>query len=369
MKFVTSKSSFINGINIVNKAIPSNTTMEILKNIKISVSSNGIKLLANDMDMAIETFIEGEVNDPGEIAVDAARINNVLRGLPDNDIIVETINDSEIKITYNKERNSYSIIKYINTDEFPELPNFSKDNPVKISQFSLKELIRTTIFSISDNETNKIMTGELFEIKGNIIKVVSLDGHRISIRKLELSESYGDYSVIVPGKALKELNKILSSEIDKEVVIYINNNNIVFEFDENVVVSRLIDGEYFKIDHMISSDYTVKVNVNKKELLDGINRALPFVNEGDKKPVKFNFEGDSLTMSISSLEGGNNDYINIDKEGNDVLIGFNPKFIIDALRVINDETVNIYMINSKAPCFIKDEEESYIYLILPVNFN
>ena len=118
---------------------------------------------------------------------------------------------------------------------------------------------------------------------------------------------------------------------------------------------------------MLSSNYTVKVNVNKKDLLDGINRAVPFVHEGEKKPVRFNFENDSLTMSIVSMEGGNNDYINIEKEGNDVLIGFNPKFIIDALKVIDEETVSLYMINSKAPCFIKNESESFIYLILPVN--
>ena len=368
MKFKTNKSSFLNGINIVNKAIPSNTTMEILKNIKISAKNNVIKLLANDMDLAIETIIEGEVIEQGEVAVDANLIGNVLRGFPDNDIIVETKGNSELILNYNQEKNSYTVIKYISVDEFPDLPTYEKENPIKISQFSLKELIKTTIFSISDNDANKIMTGELFEIKGNILKVVSLDGHRISIRKLELKENYNDNSVIVPGKALKELIKILSNEIDNEVLVYINKNNIVFEFDNNIIVSRLIEGEYFKIDHMLASNYTVKVNVNKKDLLDGINRAVPFVHEGEKKPVRFNFENDSLTMSINSLEGGNNDYINIEKEGNDVLIGFNPKFISDALRVIEDETVNLYMINSKAPCFIKDENETYIYLILPVNF-
>jgi len=369
MKFKTNKSSFLTGINIVNKAIPSNTTMEILKNIKISATESGIKLLANDMDLAIETFIEGEILENGEVAVDASLINNVLRGFPDNELLIETRGNSELILNYNQDKNSYTVIKYLSTDEFPELPSYEKENPIKISQYSLKELIRTTIFSISDNDTNKIMTGELFEIKGNLLKVVSLDGHRISIRKTELKDNYNNVSVIVPGKALKELIKILNNELDDEVNIYINNNNIVFEFSDNVFISRLIEGDYFKIDHMLSSNYSVKVNVNKKDLLDGINRAVPFVHEGEKKPVRFNFENDSLTLSINSLEGGNNDYINIEKEGEDVLIGFNPKFIIDALRVIEDENVSLFMINSKAPCFIKNEDESYIYLVLPVNFN
>ena len=319
------------------------------------------------MDLAIETIIEGEVIENGEIAVDANKINVVLRSLPDNELEIETNSKNEIVINYDKVKNSNSYINFLSTEEFPELPSYEKNSPIKISQFSLKELIRTTIFSIADNETNKIMTGELFEIKGNELKVVSLDGHRISIRKTELKDNYDETSVIVPGKALKEVIKILSNDIDSEVLIYLNKNNIVFEFDNNIIISRLIEGDYFKIDHMLSSNYTVKVNVNKKELLDGINRAVPFVHEGEKKPVKFNFENDSLTLSISSIEGGNNDYINIDKEGNDVLIGFNPKFIIDALKVIDDETVSLYMINSKAPCFIKNENESYIYLVLPVN--
>ena len=367
MKFKTNKNSFLNGVNVVSKAIPTNTTMDILKYIKINASNGVIKLLANDMDLAIETIIEGEIIENGEVALEANKLNVVLRSLPDNELIIETNDKKQVVITYDTVKNSNSCINYLSTDDFPDLPSYEKENPIIISQFSLKELIRTTIFSIADNETNKIMTGELFEIKGNELKVVSLDGHRISIRKSELKNSYNDTSVIVPGKALKELIKILNNEIDNDVTIYINKNNIVFEFDENIIISRLIEGEYFKIDHMLSSNYTVKVNVNKKDLLDGINRAVPFVHEGEKKPVRFNFENDSLTLSITSLEGGNNDYINIEKEGNDVLIGFNPKFIIDALKVIDEETVSLYMINSKAPCFIKNENESFIYLILPVN--
>ena len=367
MKFITDRTSFLNGVNIVSKAIPSSTTMDILKYIKISADNGIIKLLANDMDLAIETIIDGEVIEKGEVALEANKLNVVLRSLPDNELEIETNSKKEIVINYDKVRNSNSYIGYLETDEFPELPSYEKDDPVIISQFSLKELIRTTIFSTADNESNKIMTGELFEITGNELKVVALDGHRLSIRKSELKESYNNRKVIVPSKALKEIIKILNNETDNEVLLYFNNNNIVFEFDNNIVISRLIEGEYFKIDHMLSSNYTIKVNVNKKELLDGINRAIPFIHEGEKKPVKFNFENDSLKLSIVSVDGGNNDYINIEKEGSDVIIGFNPKFIIDALKVIDDENISLYMINSKAPCFIKNEEESYIYLVLPVN--
>ena len=213
------------------------------------------------------------------------------------------------------------------------------------------------------------MTGELFEIKDNILRVISLDGHRISIRKIELKDQVTDKKLSVPGKTLIEVSKILSGEIESMVNISYTNNHIVFEFDNTIVVSRLIEGEYFKIDQMLSSDYETKVRINKKELLNCIDRATLLVKEGDKKPIIINIGDELMELKIKSQVGSMNEEIYISKEGKDLLIGFNPKFLIDALRVIDDEEVTLYLMNAKAPCFIKDDEENYIYLILPVNFN
>lgn len=213
------------------------------------------------------------------------------------------------------------------------------------------------------------MTGELFEIKENILRVVSLDGHRISIRKIDLKDEVGDKKIVVPGKTLIEVSKILSGEIESIVNISYTNNHIVFEFDNTIVVSRLIEGEYFKIDQMLSSDYDTKVKINKKELLNCIDRATLLVKEGDKKPIIINIGDEVMELKIKSQIGSMNEEIMINKEGKDLLIGFNPKFLIDALRVIDDEEVTLYLMNAKAPCFIKDDNENYIYLILPVNFN
>ena len=230
-------------------------------------------------------------------------------------------------------------------------------------------MIRQKIFSIEANENNKLMTGELFEMKENILKVVSLDGHRIAIRKIELKNNYPSRKDVVPGKTLNEISKILSGEVDDEVKIFFTDNHIVFEFDDTVVVSRLIEGEYFRIDQMLSSDYETKVKVNKKEFLSCIDRATLLVKEGDKKPIIVNITDNGMELKINSALGSMNEEIDIQKQGKDLMIGFNPKFLIDALRVIEDEEVDLYFMNAKAPCFIKDEEQSYIYLILPVNFN
>ena len=212
------------------------------------------------------------------------------------------------------------------------------------------------------------MTGELFDISGNNLKVVSLDGHRISIRKIELKNSYPSRKVVVPGKTLNEVSKILSGDADKDVSIFFTGKHIVFEFDKTTVVSRLIEGEYFKIDQMLSSDYETKVTINKKELLECIDRATLLVKEGDKKPIIINITDGMMELKINSTVGSMNEEIDIEKQGKDLMIGFNPKFMIDALRVIDDEQIDIYLVNPKAPCFIRDTAENYIYLILPVNF-
>ena len=175
--------------------------------------------------------------------------------------------------------------------------------------------------------------------------------------------------VVVPGKTLIEISKILSGEVEDQVKIFFTDNHIVFEFDDTVVVSRLIEGEYFRIDQMLSSDYETKVKINKREFLDCIDRATLFVKEGDKKPIIITIDDTGMQLNINSQMGSMNEEIDIDKEGKDIMIGFNPKFLIDALKVIDDEEISIYLVNPKAPCFIKNEEESYIYLILPVNFN
>ena len=228
--------------------------------------------------------------------------------------------------------------------------------------------MRQTIFSIADNDNNKLMTGELFEISGNKLKVVSLDGHRISIRNILLKNSYEDKKVVVPGKTLNEISKILPGDADRDVNIFFTPKHIVFEFDNTTVVSRLIEGQYFNIDQMLSSDYETKVRINKKEFLNCIDRATLLVKEGDKKPIIINIEDKSMELKINSIIGSMNEDIDIEKSGKDMMIGFNPKFLIDALRVIDDEEINIYLVNPKAPCFIRDAEEKYIYLILPVNF-
>lgn len=365
MKIVCTKSNLLSGVQIVSKAVPSKTTMSILECILVDTRNGEIKLTANDMELGIETIIDGEIIEKGMIALDARIFLEIVRKLPDNDIMIET-NDS-YKTTITCEKSKFNIIGKSGED-FSFLPEIERDDSIILSQFTLKEVIRQTIFSIADNDNNKLMTGELFEISNDTLKVVSLDGHRISIRKISLKNAYQDKKVVVPGKTLNEISKILSGDTDKDVNMYFTNKHILLEFDSTIVVSRLIEGEYFNINQMLSSDYETKVKINKKELLNCIDRATLLVKEGDKKPIIIDIKDGSMQLKMNSTVGSMDEEIDITKEGKDLMIGFNPKFLIDSLRVIEDEEVDLYMVNPKAPCFIRNSEESYIYVILPVNF-
>lgn len=365
MKIVCSKSNLLNGVQIVSKAVPNKTTMSILECILVDTTKGNITLTANDMELGIETIIAGDILQKGIIALDAKIFLDIVRKLPDSDITIET--DESLKTTITCEKAKFTIIGK-SGDDFSYLPMIERNDSIVISQFTLKEVVRQTIFSIADNDNNRLMAGELFDISEDMLKVVSLDGHRISIRRIQLKNSYENRKVVVPGKTLSEISKILSGETDKDVSLFFTDKHIVFEFEDTTVVSRLIEGEYFNIDQMLSNDYETKVTINKKELLSCIDRATLLVKEGDKKPIIINILDDFMELKINSTVGSMNEEIDIQKTGKDLMIGFNPKFLIDALRVIDDEEITIYLVNPKAPCFIRDAEEKYIYLILPVNF-
>ena len=208
MNIICDKSKLLDGINIVLKAIPGKSTMAILECLVIEAENNIIKLIANDLEIGIETILDGEVIEMGRIAIEAKLFNDIVRKLPNSEIFIETTPDYNTIIRCEK---SKFVIPSKSGEDFTELPQIEKEKSIELSQFSLKEIIRQTIFSISDNENNKLMTGELFEVKDGVLQVVSLDGHRISLRNLALKGNASNVSVVVPGKTLNDLSKISTS--------------------------------------------------------------------------------------------------------------------------------------------------------------
>ena len=371
MELKIRKSDLASGISVVSRAVPSRTTMSILECIMIDASEGNIRLIANDMELGIETVIEGEIISAGKIAVNAGIFSNIVRKLPDNDVTIRT--DGE-KIGIHCENSEFHILGRAGED-FTYLPVVEKNSEIRLSQYTLKEMITRTIFSVSSNESSGMMTGELLEVKENDIRMVALDGHRISIRKVSMDENYGNVRVIISGKTLNEISRILSGDTAKSCSIYFTGRHILFEFDSTRVVSRLIEGTYYNIDSMLSNTYAATVKVNRQKMLDCIDRSTLLVREEDKKPIIVMIRDDKMELKINTSIGSMDEVIDIVKTGENMDIGFNPKFVIDALRAIDDEEVTIYLVSPKAPCFIrndlgteKPEGQEYCYLILPINF-
>jgi len=367
MKIKCLKSNLLSALNIVSKAVSTKTTMPILECVLIEVYSDAIKLTANDLELGIETRLEGDIIEMGKIAIEAKIFMDIVRKLPDSEILIESTEDYKTVIRCEKAK---FVIASKSGEDFTEIQEIEKDKKITISQFTLKEVIRQTIFSISDNENNKLMTGELFEVKDGKLTVVSLDGHRISLRNIELKDNPSDMKVIVPGKTLNDLSKIITGGVDDMVNIYFSDRHISFEFNDTIVVSRLLEGEYFKIIQMLSMDHKIKVKINNHEFLDCIDRASLLIRDSDKKPLIVSIKDDNtMYMKVDTMMGSMNEEIEIAKDGDEIIIGFNPKFLMDVLRVIDDEDIYIYMRDAKSPCIIRDDAGSYIYVVLPVNIN
>lgn len=365
------QSDLLKSLNIVSKAVPTRTTMPILECIVIKTVDGSIKLMSNDMELGIETIVSGEIEEAGSVAVSSRKFVEIIRKLPGNNITLITDENNNITIRYASKKSSTVTLQGLSTEEFPLPPYIEKNKMITISQFTFKEMIRQTIFSISKNENNNnvSMTGEFLEINGDKVRLIAIDGHRIAIRKVTLSENQGNMSAIIPGKTLNEISKILSTDLEDKVDIYFSDKHIMFEFNETVVYSRLINDNFIKVDQMFSNDYQSKFSINRKSFLERLDIATTIISETEKKPLILNIIDDVIQLKVNTNVGKMNDDVEIEKEGKDILIGFNPYLLIDAIRVIDDEVLDIYLFNTKSPCFIKDKEESYIYVILPLNFS
>ncbi len=365
MKIVCSKNNLLKALNTVSRAVPVRTTLEILKCVLIKADPECITLTANDTNLGIETRLFERTEEPGLVAVDAGLFTNIIRKLPDDDIYIETDASNAMTI---KCRQSVFKIAGRETDEFVMLPDIRPLSSVVCSEYTVREMIGQVIFSIAESDLNAAMSGVYIEIYDNHMKMTTLDGHRISIRVSELKEAYESASAIVPGKTLSDLSRILSGGIEDDMTILFAKNHIIFEFDNTRMVSRLIDGQYFRVESMIRPEYNTCVKISKRELSDCLDRSTLFVNESDKKPVILTITDEEMNLKLKSNIGSMDESLFIEKEGGDLKIAFNPKLLLDALRVIDDETISMYMFKYNYPCTIKNDEGTYTYVVLPVNF-
>ena len=369
MKLYFQKNDLISAIQIVGRAVASKTTISIMECILIDATKGQIVLIGNKSEFGIESICKGEIAEPGKVALEAKLFQEIIKRLPQNEgtkLCIETEENGNCIISCEK-----SVFKIMgrNAEEFPSLPIVEKQEAVVVSQFSLRNMINQTIFSTANGENNKKMAGEYFEIKDNLFSITSLDGHRISIRKTCLKDSYSEQNAIVPKEVLADLSKIMTGGLEDMVEMYFSKQYLLFHYEDTTVITQLVEGEYFHVKQMLSTDYETKISVNRKQLLEDIDRARIMARDNDKQPLILKIAEDSLSLKIISDLGRMDAEIPVKQEGKDLLIGFNPNFLIDALQNIDEEEVSLYFTIPRSPVFIRDKDESYIYMILPVNFN
>ncbi len=367
MKIVCYKDKMIKAINSVVKAVATKTTKPILEGILIQTNDNEIKLTSYDLELGIEYVIECDVKEQGSTVVNAIMFSEIIRKLPDTEIYI-TLNDKNL-LEIECEGSHYKLAT-MNPEEFPELPKIEIENSITLDQTTLKNMIRETIFAVSTEESRPIFTGCLFETENNKLNLVAIDGFRLALRSIYLNQKTNDFKAVIPGKTLNEVNKILLDSFEP-IKIGIAKNQALFEMDNCKVVTRLLDGEFLNYKNVIPNNWETKIKVNKNNLQNCFERisliSSSSLEKEKKYPVKLEVDIGKVTISCTNQTGDAKEEIFTETEGKNLEAGFNPKYFLDSLKVIDDEEVNIEFGSSISPCLIKSiENNDYVYMILPI---
>lgn len=367
MKIVCYKDKILKAINSVVKGVASKTTMPILEGILIQTNDNEIKLTTYDLEIGIEYVIECEVQEQGSIVVNAIMFSEIIRKLPDTEIHI-SVNDKNL-LEIECEGALYKLAT-MNPEEFPELPKIEVENSIEIDQSVLKNMIRKTIFAVSSEESRPIFTGCLFEIENNKLSLVAVDGFRLALRTIYLNKQTNDFSAVIPGKTLNEVNKILTDSFEP-IKIGVSKNQALFEMDNCKIVTRILDGEFLNYKNVIPSNWETRIKVNKSSIQNCFERisliSASSVEKEKKYPVKTQVDIGKIIISCTNQTGDAKEELYVSTEGKNLEAGFNPKYFLDSLKAIDDEEVYIEFGTSISPCLVKSvENNDYTYMILPI---
>ena len=331
MIFTCEKQKILEGISIVQKAITGKSTMPILEGIYIKTNKSTLTLIGSDMDVSIETSVDATIIEEGSIVIDAKIFGEIIRKLPNSTIKIETIENQLIKITCEK---SVFDVVYMNTNEFPELPEVNENLKISVNQNILKNMIKGTSFAIAQDETRPILQGILFEIKNKNLNLVALDGYRLAI-KSEFLDTDIDMEVVIPGKTLNEVSKILE-DIDDIVDITFTNNHILFNLEKTKIISRLLEGKFINYNSLLPQEHKLFVNVNRQELQNAIERASLMAKDGNTNLIKLDLQQDNLIITSNSQLGKVREEISIKLQGEEIQIAFNSRYLIRCIKNMED---------------------------------
>lgn len=362
MKLSVAKDCLLNNLSLVSKSVSTRTTLPILECVLLS-AEGGFKLLANDLEMGIETApIEAEIDEPGQVALNARMFTDIVRRMPGEFIYIQ-VDDNNIAVIKSGKA-EFKIVGQ-SGDEFPFLPHVEKNEGCKIESSLLKDMIRQTIFSTATDETKPVLTGELVDLKDSRLRFVAVDGFRIAYFEAEIPTAVQDVHVVVPAKALQELSRVLPSS--GEISFYFTDKHILFDMESCCIVSRLLEGEFIKYDAVFGEDFRTILHGSRSLLLAAFERACLISKDSKRSPVKLTIGDNSLVITSQTELGNSYDEIPVDIDGASLTIAFNPRYLIEVLRVIPDENVSLQFTTDLSPCIIRAiDSPAYKYLVLPL---
>ncbi|MCR5481888.1 MAG: DNA polymerase III subunit beta [Clostridia bacterium] len=366
MKFTCTQQTLSKALNTVSKAVTNRTTIPILKGILLDATEDGkLSLTASDMEISIEKKIDVDVIKPGKAVVQAKLFSDIIRKLSSGEVLIELKENRQITI---KNETSQFNIAGLPEDEFPGTGEMDEDSEKLVFEKDMfKDMIKKTSFAASIDESKGIIVGVLIEIEENSINMVALDGFRMAIAR-EMIKNSSQKKIIIAAKILNDINKIISEiEGEEELTLILNNKKALILVENTRIVLRLLEGEFIKYKDIVPGNHKCRIKVKRTALMESIERASILAKEGKNNLIKIMTGASSMTITSRSEEGDVKEEVSIERAGNDLEIGFNSKYIIDVLKVVDDEEIVMDLTTSVSPCLIRPSEgDAFEYLILPV---
>ena len=362
MNIVCDKTKLTEAVSVVSRAVSGKSTIPALEGILLKATENKLILSGYDLEMGITTSIDAVVKQPGELVLSARLFGDMVRRMPSDDVTI--LSDENLVTQIIGGAAEYTIIG-LNAQEYPELPSLSETVSVSLSQSMLKSMINQTLFAISVSDAKPILTGSLFEVSENEITVVSVDGYRMALRR-EKVKAGQSIKFVVPGKALHEIAKLLSDS-EEAVTLMVSRKHIIVNIGGYAVISRLLEGDFLDYRSAIPSDDKMAVTVNVREFIQSIERTSLLISDRLKSPLRLKFEGSLIKLSCSTTMGKAYDEFTASGITDSMEIGFNSKYLLDALRASECDTVKLLMSGPRAPVKVVPlESDDFLFLVLPV---
>lgn len=367
MKFSCNKKDLSEAINNVLPAVTTKTTLIALEGILMQCENNSLKITGYNLELGISKSVDVNSTENGNIILNATLLANIINKMPDG--IVSFTTDEKL-LTIIECNNVEFTILGLSAEEYPDMPSISNDKEFHITHHLLKNMISQTLFSVAQNDQNPILTGSLFDIKDSILNVVSVDGVRLALRKEKINVSE-NFNFVVPGKTLGEIVKLLSRLVfeddDEKVKVNVSNKHISFSVNGYIIISRLLEGNFLDYETAIPKEKQTTITIETKNFLDSINRASIIINERAKSPIRCTFSQDNIKLFCETSIGKVNDSINAEINGPEVKIGFNNRFMADALKASECEKLKLEINGPVSPIKILPiDDDSFLFLVLPV---